>query len=264
MKVFISADIEGVTTTTVWNETEPSHSSYALHAKQMTEEVLACIEGARSAGATKIFVRDAHGPATNIDPTRMPSGVTLLRGWSGHPYMMAEGVDGTFDAAMFVGYHSAAGRSGNPMSHTLSPCNYMKINGAPASEFTLYSFACAKEGVPSVFLAGDKMLCDDYGDLHPKLVTCPVKDGAGALTINYSTADTLKSIRELSEKALAQDLRGALIELPGHFEAEICFKEHTKAHTASFYPGVSKISDKIVKFESESLYSILQTIMWIC
>jgi len=263
MKVFISADIEGVTTTTVWNETEPSHSSYALHAKQMTEEVLACIEGAKKAGATEIFVKDAHGPGTNIDPTRMPSGVTLLRGWSGHPYMMVEGIDKSFDAAMFVGYHSAAGRVGNPMSHTLSPCSCIKINGVPASEFTLFSLACAREGVPTVFLSGDRMLCDDYGDLHPKLVTCPVKDGAGSLTANRSTEETLRSIRELSEKALTQSLEDALIVLPEHFLVEISFRDHTKAHKASFYPGVTKESDRIVTFESDCYYSILQTIGWI-
>ena len=263
MKVYISADIEGVTTTTVWGETEQSNSSYALHAKQMTDEVLACIEGAKKAGATEIFVKDAHGPGTNIDPTRMPSGVTLLRGWSGHPYMMVEGIDKSFDAAMFVGYHSAAGRVGNPMSHTLSPCSYIKINGVYASEFTLFSFACAREGVPTVFLSGDRMLCDDYKDLHPKLVTCPVKDGAGSLTANRSTEETLRSIRELSEKALIQDLENALIVLPEHFVAEISYRDHTKAHKASFYPGVRKESDRIVTFESDCYYSILQTVGWI-
>ena len=263
MKVFISADIEGVTTTTEWNETDPSHASYPPHAKQMTEEVLACIEGARKAGAKEIFVKDAHGPGTNIDPARMPSGVMLLRGYTGHPYVMVEGIDRTFDAAMFIGYHSGAGRAGNPMSHTLSPCGYMKINGAAASEFSLYSFACAVEGVPTVFLSGDKMLCDDNKDLHPCLVTCPVKDGLGAMTFNYSTVDTLKSIRELSEKALAQDLKKALVKLPDYFIAEISFKEHTRAEIAAHFPGVEKVSDTVVAFRSGSFYEILRTIKWI-
>ena len=263
MKVFISADIEGVTTTTVWDETDPSHASYPLHAKQMTEEVLACIEGAKKAGAKEIYVKDAHGPGTNIDPTMMPSGVTLLRGYTGHPYVMVEGIDKSFDAAMFIGYHSAAGRAGNPLSHTLSPCGCLKINGVPASEFTLYSFACAIEGVPTVFLSGDRMLCDDYRGLHPSLITCPVKDGLGAMTINYSTEDTLKSIRELSERALAQDLKKALVKLPDDFAAEISFKEHTRAEVAAHFPGVEKVSDTVVAFRSGSFYEILRTIKWI-
>jgi len=265
MKVFISADIEGVTTTTLWDETDPAHKSYPLHAKQMTDEVLACIEGAKSAGATEIVVRDAHGYApTNIDPTRMPSGVTLIRNWSGHPYTMVLGVDKTFDAAFFIGYHSAASRSGNPLSHTMSgKLSYIKINGEIASEFTVYSYACALEGVPTVFLSGDKMLCEDSKNLHPSLVTCAVKDGVGAATINYSIEDTVKSIKELSETALKQDLGNALVELPNNFKVELCYKDHTQAERASWYSGVKRESECIVSFESDDYFEILRSLKWI-
>ena len=264
MKVFISADIEGITTTTAWEECDPNHQSYPLHAKQMTEEVLAAIEGAKAAGAAEVVVKDAHGPAKNIDPTKMPSGVKLIRSWRGSPYSMAEGVDSTFDAAMFIGYHSTSGRLGNPMSHCISTSHvYYKINGEYASEFMLYSYAAALHGVPTVFLSGDKMLCDDYSGLHPKLVTCPVKEGIGSMTVNYSTADTLSSIRSLSQKALSQDLGGALTKLPDFFKGEIYFKEHQKAERASHFPGVAKISDNIVSFESDKFYEILRTTNWI-
>ena len=36
MRVFISADIEGTTFTTLWDETELGHNLYAAAAKQMT------------------------------------------------------------------------------------------------------------------------------------------------------------------------------------------------------------------------------------
>ena len=264
MKVFISVDIEGITTTTTWDETDSSHSSFALHAKQMTNEVLACIDGLRSAGAKEIVVRDAHAYATNIDPTLMPAGVSLIRGYTGHPYNMVEGVDDSFDAAVFVGYHSSAGRCGNPMSHIRSlKCSYVKINGVIASEFLVYSYACALEGVPTVFLSGDKMLCDDFKDLHPKLITCPVKDGCGGMTKNYSTVDTLQSIKDLSEKALSQDLNDALIKLPKHFDVELCYKDHSQAQRVLYYPGVVKKSDCIITFESDCYYEVVQTLMWI-
>ena len=264
MKVFISADIEGVTTTTVWDETDSEHGSYELHARQMTDEVLACIKGAKKAGAKEIVVIDAHGDGTNIDPTSMPSGVTLQRNYSGHPYSMAEGIDSTFDAAMFVGYHSPAGRAGNPMSHTMSlGLVYIKLNGVLASEFMLYSYACALEGVPTVFLSGDKTLCEDSKALHPELVTCSVKDGIGRMTRNYSTKDTLKSIKELSEKSLKQDLKSALVKLPEHFTLEICYKEHMKAEDVSWYPGITKINETTVSFQSDNYFDILRTVKWI-
>ena len=265
MKILISADIEGITTTTSWNETDSTHHSYPLHAEQMTEEVLACITGAKNAGAKEILVRDAHADANNIDPTRMPAGVSLLRNWSGHPYMMAEGVNPTFDAAMFIGYHSSAGRSGNPMAHTISGgrVQRIKINGVAASEFMLYSWACALEGVPTVFLSGDKVLCEDFSSLHPKLITCPVKEGIGSATINYATVDTLNNIAILSEKALRQNLKGALAKLPEWFEVELEYKNNMQTEKASWFPGVVRKSDTVVAFESASYFEILRTIYWI-
>jgi len=265
MKVFISADIEGITTTTVWDECDSSHPSYHLHGVQMTDEVLACIEGAKNAGATEIVVRDAHADATNIDPTRMPSGVSLIRNWSGHPYAMAEGVDSSFDAAMFIGYHSAAGRTGNPMSHTISGRRFQRIliNGNIASEFMLYSWACAFEGVPTVFLSGDRALCEDACDLHPRLIACPVKDGVGSATVNYSVVDTLASIAALSQKALSQNLRGALAALPSRFEVEVEYKSHIFAEKAMWFPGVTRKGDNTVVFGSDSFFEVLRTISWI-
>jgi len=264
MKIFISADIEGIATTTVWNETYSSHGSYPPHARQMTNEVLACIRGAKNAGATQITIKDAHGAGINIDPMQMPSGVTLLRGYTGHPYNMVDGVDKTYDAAMFIGYHSSAGRTGNPMSHIRSMrCNYVKINGVVASEFLVYSYACALEGVPSVFLSGDKMLCDDFKYLHPKLVVCPVKDGIGGMTINYSPEDVIKNIEVLSEKALTQDLKAALVKLPSSFDVEFYYRDHAHAESASYFPGVTKKNDCVVTYKSECFYEVLRTMMWI-
>jgi len=231
----------------------------------MTEEVLACISGAKKAGAKEFFIKDAHADATNIDPTRMPSGVSLLRNWSGHPYGMADGVDKSFDAAMFIGYHSSAGRIGNPMAHTISGSRVqsIKVNGILTSEFLLYSWACALEGVPTVFLSGDKTLCEDFKDLHPKLLTCPVKDSAGTMTINYSVEDTLKNITELSEMALSQDLGKALVKLPNRFEVEIEYKSHIHAHKAAWFPGVVRKNDIAVTFQSDSYFEVLRTINWI-
>ena len=110
MKVFISADIEGIATTTVWEECQKDHAEYPASARQMTKEVKAACEGAIAAGADYILIKDAHGTCRNIDPTQLPKCCEIIRGGNGSPITMVEGIDETFDAVMFVGYHSAAGR----------------------------------------------------------------------------------------------------------------------------------------------------------
>lgn len=264
MKVFISADMEGLATTSTWGDCDPANPAYQRHTQEMTDEVLAACEGAFRAGATEIVVRDAHDNATNIDPLRLPPRVKLLRGWSGHPYQMVDGIDSTFDAAMFIGYHSPAGASGNALSHTISTRQmYIKLNGRDASEFMLHSYVCALEGVPCVFLSGDKALCEMESGLHPKLVTLPVKEGIGGVTRVYSPAEVHQAIREQTEKALRQDLSGAVIQLPAHFTLEICYKDHAQAMKVSYYPGVKRISNTTVVFETDSYFEVKQALSWI-
>ena len=108
MKVFISADIEGTAVTATREGCRPGEFEYERSRKEMTAEVVAAAEGARAAGAELVVVKDAHGPGLNILPEELPEYVQLIRSWSGSPEMMVEGLDSSFDAAFFVGYHNAA------------------------------------------------------------------------------------------------------------------------------------------------------------
>ena len=225
MKVFISADIEGTAFTTYWDETERDKPYYAAAQREMTQEVRAAIDGAIAAGATEILVNDAHDFAVNLDPNEMPACVELIRGWSGSPMGMVDGIDESFDAAMFVGWHSPAGTCFNPLAHTMTTKNAkVTLNGLPCSEFLLYSWACAMRGVPSVLLAGDRHLTELSRPLHPGLHTVAVKDGFGGMTRCKAPALVQQEIRAAAEAALRQDLKKARIGLPKRFTFEISYK----------------------------------------
>ena len=264
MKVFISADIEGVTGTTAWDETEIGRPGYEAACRQMTAEVKAACEGAIAAGADYILVKDAHDSGRNIDITQLPECVEVIRGWSGHPFSMAYGVDESFDAAMFVGYHSPAGTNGNPLSHTFTTkTTRITLNGEPCSEFMLYSWAAASVGVPTVLLSGDKALCQLSADMHPMLKTVAVKDGLGGCTRSINPGLATKRIKEAAEAALRQDLSKAGIELPPYFELEISYKEHAPAVLRSSFPGCKLIDDRTVRFETDDFFEVLRAVCFI-
>ena len=264
MRVFISTDIEGTTFATRWDETARGEHGYDRLSAQMTAEVKAACEGAIAAGADYILVNDAHGPAVNIDVAQLPECVEVIRGWSGHYLCMADGVDETFDAAMFVGYHSAGGRNGNPLSHTFTkrPCR-LRINGQVASEFLLYSWACAMYGVPTVLLSGDKMLTEDSTGLHPGLHTVAVKDGFGGSIRCLHPAVACEKIRQAAEASLKQDLAAAKIILPEHFVYEIEYKEHVDAARASFYPGFRLTGDRTIVMETDDFTDVLRSVQFV-
>ncbi|MCJ7789554.1 MAG: M55 family metallopeptidase, partial [Candidatus Atribacteria bacterium] len=81
MKIYISADIEGVTGIAHWDETEKSKSDYQKFAQQMTDEVKAACEGAVNAGVEEIWIKDAHDSGRNIIAVDLPEIIRLVRGW---------------------------------------------------------------------------------------------------------------------------------------------------------------------------------------
>ena len=260
MKVFITCDIEGITTTTRWDEVDITNHADKTgpHAQQMTREVVAACEGAIAAGADYILVNDAHDWGTNIDITQLPDCCEVIRSWSGHPYDMVDGCQEGFDAAVFLGCHAPAGHPGNPLSHTMTRNPFwMKLNGRLCSEFHLYSWAAATEGVPTVFLQGDRALCEMSGDLHPKLQTLAVKDGKGACTRSIAPNLAVRLTREGVQKALSQDLTGALVKLPEHFVFEVCYKEHPQAMKMSYFPGFEKVDDHTIRLETNNIFDIV-------
>jgi D-amino peptidase len=109
MKVFISADIEGVTGITHWDEADRLKPEYSEFREQMTAEVSAACEGALQAGFTEIWVKDAHASARNLIAAKLPRETRLIRGWSGHPFSMVQELDASFDAMLMIGYHSRVG-----------------------------------------------------------------------------------------------------------------------------------------------------------
>ncbi len=153
MKVFISADIEGTAGITAWDEAKKGEPEYLEFREYMTDELVAACEGARAAGADEVVVKDAHSTARNLILSKLPAYVSLIRGWSGHPDEMMFGIDKSFSAALYVGYHSKAGADANPLAHTLSgSVSRLLINGEVASEFTLNSPVLPVTTSPQCFL----------------------------------------------------------------------------------------------------------------
>ena len=82
MKIFISSDIEGVSGSTIWDETIKNGDLYSEFANQMTLETKAACDGANEAGAKEIMVKDAHDSGRNIDHNLLPQNTKLVRGWA--------------------------------------------------------------------------------------------------------------------------------------------------------------------------------------
>lgn len=249
MKVFISADIEGVTGVTSWCETEYGGDGYEAACRQMTLEVAAACRAAVEKG-WEVVVKDGHGTARNIDISMLPEEAELIRGWRCSPEGMMGGLDDSFDAAVYIGYHSAEGMDTSSLAHTTEHewFNWVKINGKLASEFSMNALYAADMGVPSVFISGDKGICEHAKEYCPDIITVPTKDSIGNSTWNQHPEKSIRMIHDGVAEALENVKKVSLDEK--EYIMDIYFKEHQSARAASFYPGAEVLDNHTVRYKT--------------
>jgi len=264
MKIYISADIEGVAGLVHFDEATADKSVFEPFRAQMTREVAAACEGAAAAGADEIWVKDAHDTARNLIAEELPDGVRLIRGWSGDPYSMMQEIDASFDAAMMIGYHAGAGSDASPLAHTYSGrITGFRLNGRPASEYRVNVYAAASVGVPVVLISGDEGVCADAASLQPHIEAVPVKHGVGASVVSLHPRLAVARIREAAERALRGDPIRCAIPLPERFEIELTYRHHEPAYRASFYPGARSLDPMTVAFESADYFEVLRFLLFV-
>jgi D-amino peptidase len=264
MKVYISVDIEGTAGITHWDEARKAHADYAEFREEMTREAVSACEGAIAAGTREIVLKDAHGSGRNIIAARLPECARIVRGWSGHPLSMVQELDATFDAVLFIGYHSKAGAETNPLAHTLSTgVARIKLNGTAASEFLLHAYAAATFDVPAVFVSGDQALCEDVAALNPHIRTLAVTQGIGPSTVSMVPTLANRLIREGATAALKGDRGAARLRLPEAFVLEVTFVGPTQAYKASWYPGARHIGEQTVRLETKEYFEVLRALQFI-
>jgi D-amino peptidase len=263
MKVFISADIEGITGMVHWDEATRTKPDYPPFVDEMMNEVRAACEGANQAGAKEIWVKDAHGGGRNLIFSNLPDNVTIIRSFSGHPYCMMQEIDNSFDAALMIGYHSFGSSDENPLSHTMDDfMSYIKINGEYASEFMINSYTAALVNVPVVFVSGDTGLCEHVNKINPNIKTAGLKKGIGNSVVSIHPKMAFDRIKQGVEDSLKGRFDNCRIQLPKRFEVEVSYQNHAKAYKASFYPGVKKISSTNLLYESNDYFEVLRMFMF--
>jgi D-amino peptidase len=263
MKIYISADIEGVTDVTHWDETDlQKGDSYAAR-EQMTAEVAAACDGAIQSGATEIWVKDSHDSARNMMPCRLPQEVRFIRGWSGHPFLTLQELDKTFSGVALIGYHSRAGSGTSPLAHSFTgKITWIKLNDQDVSEFLIDAYTCAYVGVPLIFLSGDKGICEEAEGFNPQIFTVAVKEGMGNSTINIHPDLAVAQIRS----GMAQAMKGINefrpVPLPKHFSVETRYRAAYAAYHDGFYPGAQQTSPMTVQFETDDYFEVLRFLMF--
>jgi len=259
LKVFISVDMEGITGVVNGDDASRTGKDYDYFRQTMTREANAAIEGALAAGATDIVVRDSHGTALNLLPEMLNRNSRLLRDWSEGPMYMMEGIDESYDAAVFVGYHARAGTTNAVLDHTSSgDVTNVSINGISMPETGYNALMAGAVGVPVVFVAGDKAVCDQAKEILGNVETVAVKEGIGAAALNLHPEVARERIRAGVEHALRNlgDYKPYRLRPP--YKLQLTLKTEQNIYRAALYPGARRTGDWEVTYESDDVMEIIR------
>ncbi|MGD2152096.1 MAG: M55 family metallopeptidase [Gemmatimonadales bacterium] len=257
-KLYISVDLEGVVGVVTGDHLGPSGFEYASAREWVTNEVLAAIEGARAAGATEFVISDSHGNGENLLLDRLPDDVTLIRAWP-RPLMMMEGIDETFDAVIFIGYHSGTNNPRGVRAHTMSSGQLagVYLNGVAVPEAAINAAIAGHFGVPVIMISGDDAIAEEARTLLGDIETAVVK-----WAISYHSARTLTPaaaydlIREKARTAVERidDFQPYIIERPITFD--VTFKNYRPSEVLAFLPIVERTDSHSIRFVGKDMIEV--------
>ncbi|WP_164419135.1 M55 family metallopeptidase [Streptomyces salinarius] len=210
MRIYLSADMEGITGLVDAGDVQPDGRDYERGRRMMAEDVNAAVRGALAAGATHITVNDAHGPMRNLLPEALHPAARLIRG-KPKTMGMLDGLTSAYDAMICVGYHSRAGSLG-VLSHSFMghEIEDMWLDGRPVGEIGLAHATAAALGVPVVALTGDDRACEEMTEWDPSVTTVAVKYAHDRFAAELRPADEARgAIEEAVATGLAARPRAA-------------------------------------------------------
>jgi D-amino peptidase len=254
LKVFVSVDMEGLAGVVSGSDVSPSGPDYPHFRAIMAAETNAAVDGAFRAGATEVLVRDSHGAKQNLLPNDVDPRARLLRGQSAGPKNMMEGIDNTFGAVVFIGYHAKAGTPNAILEHTSSG-NVVdfSINGVSLPEAGYNAMVAGLYDVPVVFVAGDRAVVDQVRGLLGPIEGVAVKDEIGDASNGLSPKQAQDEIRRTVEVAIRNRARVTPYRIPGPYTMTLRVKQERPP-----YPGATRVREGEFSYSSPDLLEVLK------
>jgi D-amino peptidase len=252
MRVFVSADMEGVSGIATAEDVVKGCEEYARGQELLHRDVNAAVAGAFDAGAEEVLVNDAHSTMRNLDPERLDGRAALVRGAT-KPRSMVEGVGRDHDLAFFVGYHAMAGTPNAVLNHTFLAHELLRlrVGDEEVGELGWNARFCAALGVPVGLVTGDDATCAEAVGELGEVETVAVKEGIDRFSARCRPIDdTEAGIREAAARAVerASEFSIPSVEEPARIEADWAATNH--AARAAGLPGVERVAGRTTGVEA--------------
>ncbi|WP_337172472.1 M55 family metallopeptidase [Gemmatimonas aurantiaca] len=252
-KVYISVDMEGISGVNSDNQTSATGAEYGRARKLMVEDANAAIRGAFEGGATDVLVNDSHGGQRNLLPEDLDPRARLIS-HSFKRHGMMEGLDSTFDAVLFVGYHAKAGSPRGVFAHTGSGVVAdLQVNGLSVGEGGMNAILARWYGVPVVLVTGDDVAIEQQKATAPDVRGVIVKRAINTRAVELlPLVEARRNIQQTARDAVAGARKGRPERL-SQYTVRMTFPNPNIPEVVTAFREVKLVTPTTVEFSRESM-----------
>lgn len=257
MNLYITIDMEGVTTVTSLEQVQHGSPEFEPTRRLLTDEINAAIEGSLEAGVQEILVNEGHGKHRNVIPERLNKAARLLTGRNKLLHMM-QGVDRGYEGMFMMGYHAGAGKASGILGHTFHAYE-CRVNDRVFSEIGLCMGLAGYYGVPALLVTGDQEACRDAREMVPDLETVAVKEAISANSaIHLHPQIAQQKIRDAARRAIKRrdEIRPLIVTEPLVMELQLYGPLMADIH--GLIQGCERIDDRTVRYEAANFKELFK------
>ncbi len=167
---------------------------------------------------------------------------------------MVEGLDETFDAVIFVGYHAKADSPRGLFAHTGSGVvKDVQVNGRSAGEGGLNTLMAQWFGVPVVMISGDDVAVEQQKEWTPGIRGVAVKR---AINMRAAEGKPLAEARKEIQAAAREGVAGArkpARERLASYKVRMQLRNFTIPEVATAFREIQLVAPDTVEFTRESM-----------
>jgi D-amino peptidase len=219
----------------------------------MAEDVNAAIRGAVAGGATEIVVNDSHGGQRNILPEDLDPAARLIS-HSFKRYGMMEGLDESFDAVLFIGYHAKADTPGGLFAHTGSGVvRDLQIDGRSVGEGGMNTLFADWYGVPVVLVTGDDVAVAQVREVASAARGVVVKR---AINVRAAELMPLREARkeiEASARVAVAEAKKSAPKRAASVRVRMRYRNFTYPEIAEAFPTIKRVEPDTIEFTASTM-----------
>jgi len=259
MRLYISADIEGIVGVVSREHTTPQGFEYERARDWMSDTVAAACEAAYAAGTSEIVISDSHGSGQNIKLERLPPRVQLVRS-SPRPLAMMQGIEiGRYEGAIFLGYHSGSTAEAGILGHTMRSValREVRLNSRVLNEAGINAAIAGHFGVPIIMISGDDAFVAETREILGDVEAVTVKwvhSLLSARTLMPQAAYDL--IREGVARAIDRRRQFKPFPMPAPIELQVSFKHRLPVDYLSFCKFIERVDAFTIRYYGQDMVEI--------